>query len=401
MAVFCYFDGAELRPVAGRLLPHQLPHDFVFPSGRKCNTYDDLSEACQQQWEEARGLLRRGVFTLFMTNIGRLDLARAANEATEQPNDDAALSEFLGRLPTRAEKGPRLDLSPRRLDLGKLRPGESRRIKLAIGNTGGGLLRGTLTVDEAVPWLRLIEGGQQCQVMTAREQLVSLWVETAGLPAPASYNAKLTVVTNGGIVAVPVGFDLKAHAFPKAPFQGADSPRDIAERMRVQPKAAVPLLESGEIAAWFETNNWTYPVQGVPARGVAAVQQFFEGMGLSKPPPLALSQDEVRITCLVNEMVPGQIAIDTAARKWVYASAESDQSWLKVTTPSVSGARQAVVGFEVDSGLMDEGQVHYGAIHITANAGQLLTVRIIVDVRRPHEPFTRRLLRPFFTSILS
>src|SRR5262249_42951880 len=96
----------------------------------------------------------------------------------------------------------------------------------------------------------------------------------------------------------------------------------------------------------------------------------------------------------------GQVMLRTPAKKWVYAQAESDVPWLKLLAASVSGPQQAAVGFEIDSGLMAEGSVHEGTIALVANAGQKLAVRGTVDGRRPHEPFTRRLLRPFFAGAI-
>ena len=39
-------------------------------------------------------------------------------------------------------------------------------------------------------------------------------------------------------------------------------------------------FENGAVAAWYATNGWTYPVQGPPASGIAALQQFYEAVGL-------------------------------------------------------------------------------------------------------------------------
>ena len=128
-AVFCHYDGAELRPAHGgaRLAPNQLPHEFVFPSGRRCKTFDDLVQGCQYEWEEARGLLKDGVFTQYLSSIGRMDLCRSAQQAQTQADLDVGLHEFVGRLPAQQVQGPRLDLSPRRLALGSLRAGETRQ----------------------------------------------------------------------------------------------------------------------------------------------------------------------------------------------------------------------------------------------------------------------------------
>ncbi len=174
----------------------------------------------------------------------------------------------------------------------------------------------------------------------------------------------------------------------------------MALKMRANPKPAVTLLESGEVARWFTANGWTYPVQGMTAKGVAAVQQFFEGMGLSKPPTVQLSETEFRLECLPPEVPRRQVMLRTTAKKWVYAQVDSDVPWLKVTTPSISGPQQTQIAFEVDPTLLDAGKVHQGKLQIVANAGQKLEVLVWVVVPRQHEPFTRRLLRPFLAGAL-
>jgi hypothetical protein len=402
-AAYCHFDGTALRTVTGpnRSANAYLGQEFVFPSGRRCRTFDDLVQGCQYEWEDARALLRAGVFRQYLAGIGRMDLIRAAEEAQKQPDVDIALHNFVAALPASQVQGPRLELNPRRLALGNVRAGETRHVKLTIANGGKGFLQGKLTVAEGRGWLRVAGAdGDHCPLKTNREQQVLLQIETRALAAPMSYTARLTVITNGGIAEVPIGLDLVALPFPRPPFQGVGSPREMAERMRAQPKHAVPLLEAGELARWFTANGWTYPVSGRTAKGVAAVQQFFEGMGLSKPPPLQVSSNEFRLLCLAPEVARGQVTLSTTARKWVYAYADGDRPWLKVTTPSVSGPQQATVSFEVDSSLMHEGRQHEGTIHLEVNANQKLQVRVLVDVRSLHEPFTRRLLRPFFAGAL-
>ena len=109
-------------------------------------------------------------------------------------------------------------------------------------------------VDDGISWLRLGEGrgNGQCPIKTAGQQEITLRIDTRGLAAPHKYAAKLTVLTNGGVVEVPVGFDLQVRPFALPPFQDVSSPREMAEHMRLHPKPAVPLLENGEIARWFE-----------------------------------------------------------------------------------------------------------------------------------------------------
>jgi hypothetical protein len=97
----------------------------------------------------------------------------------------------------------------------------------------------------------------------------------------------------------------------------------------------------------------------------------------------------------------GQVTLRTPAKKWVYAQVDSDAPWLRVTTPKVSGPQQAAIAFEVDGGQLDAGAFHEATLRIAANAGQTLTLRVGVDVRRPREPIGLRLLRPFVAGALA
>ena len=217
---------------------------------------------------------------------------------------------------------------------------------------------------------------------------------------PRTYSARLTVITNGGVAEVPVRLDVAALPFPQPPFQGTVSPREMAERMKNQPKLAVPLLENGEVAHWFALNNWTYPVQGAPARGVAAVQQFFEGMGLSRPPVVQWDKDTLHFTCEPSQVLSGQASLRTTARKWVYASAESDAPWLQLPVSSVSGPQQATLSFKIDAHRMEVGRQHEGHLQVVANAGQQLVLRVLAEVCPPYQPWTRRLLQPFLPAAI-
>jgi hypothetical protein len=375
--------------------------EFIFPSGRRCKTFDDLVQGCQYEWEDARNLLRKGDFTRYFAQIGRHDLARIAGENQANPDPDIGLHTFLDQLPASQIQGPRLDLNPRRLMIGGLRAGDQRQISLTVLNQGKGLLQGKLTVSEGGEWLKISGGGNatECNLKTAKDQRIQLQVDTLGLTAPQTYSGKLTVITNGGISEVAVRLDVTSIPFAQAPFQGAATPRQIAERMRANPKQAVPLLENGDIAEWFKLNGWTYPVSAPSARGIAAVQQFFEGMGLSKPPTLQLSEQEMHLFCTPPEVAQSRVILRTNAKKWVYAQADSDKPWLRVNTPLVSGPQQAQLAFEVDSTLMDPG-LHLGTVYLTANAGQKLSVRVQVNCHRPREPVLRRFLRPILVGAL-
>ncbi len=397
VAAFCYFDGSELRPAPGQTLPpDRLPHAFVFPSGRRCATYDQLVEACQEDWPTARDLLRQGAFQQFFTGAGRLDLAQLARDSQARADADVALTGFLAGLPTLQPRTPRLELDPHRLVLGTVRRGERREVTLKVINQGVGVLSGTLTLADGTPggdWVRLAgDGGNGPRPIKAeREQAFVVEVETRGLPAGQKYAAKITVITNGGAVEVPVRLEVGAQPFPWPPFHGARSPRDMAERMHADPRQAVELIERGELAHWFAVNGWTYPVQGPQARGLAAVQQFFEGLGLSRIPVVQVSETEVRMAPVPPEVVRWEVSLFTEAKKWVYGQVETDVPWLTILTPEVSGPQKAAVAFEVDSSLLEPGRVYLGRVRVTANAGQAITVNVRVDVQGEAAPLTRRL----------
>jgi hypothetical protein len=385
LAVYCYFDGVVLQAGAAEAAS-RLPHEFVFPSGRRCRTFDELAQGCQEEWAAARDLLVHGDFGRYFSNCGRIDLARSADESKRKAADNAdlALSAFVDSLPGNRTQQAKLDLHPRRILIGSLLVGESRRETITLSNLGSGVLQGTVAVTEGQDWLRLSEHGSvhECNVSTPRQQEITLHVATRGIAAGQTYGAKLTVVTNGGVVEVPLRMDLVAQPFSKAPFQGARTQRELAERMKdkQKAKAAVPLLESGEVRRWFELNGWTWPVSGPEVKGVAAVQQFFEGLGLSKPPPLELSSSKGSFTCRYRDRVRVQFELQATSKKWVYAQVTSQQPWIKVQTPQVSGPQHTKIELEIDTSGWTLGPSGEGTVELLANGGQKLLYRVAVDV---------------------
>src|ERR1700680_533843 len=109
-AVYCHFDGVLLQANQNAAV-HRLPNEFTFPSGRRCKTFDELAQGCQEEWTAARDLLMRGVFAQFFKTCGRADLVRAANDAKAQANSDIALTTFLTSLPGTRTQTPKVDLN--------------------------------------------------------------------------------------------------------------------------------------------------------------------------------------------------------------------------------------------------------------------------------------------------
>jgi hypothetical protein len=388
-AAYCYFDGFSLlEPGATPAAPalNRLPHDFVFPSGRHCRTYEELALGCFDEWDTARDLLKDGAFRQFLTAAGRLDLAKAADEAAANPEADVALDTFLVKLPVTGLPAPRLELEPRRLLLGSMRTGETMEAQLRVVNLGKGLLLGTLAVSGGENWLRLDGAvGGTLKLKAVRDQWVSLRIDTARLQAPREYGAHLTVISNGGIVEVPVRLNVIANPFPLAPYKGAGTPRDLAVRMRANPKPAAALLESGEVGRWFESNAWPYPVNGPTAQGMAAVQQFFESMGLARAPTVSLSENSLHFICTHPESAIGQVTFQAAERKWVYGRLTCDVPWVRLSAPAFSGPQKAGLFVEVDSSSLPAGH-HEASVQVIGNAGKTLPLRISVEVVRPQPP---------------
>lgn len=400
-AVFCYFDGMPLRAGAVPLLPGvEAGSELVFPSGRCCKNLGELREACEAEWDEARRMLLEGGYVRFLQKLGRADLVRTVKEAPAQRDPDIALYNFLDQLPTSSTPGPRLELQPRRMGLKNLTVGKQVQLQVTVSNGGRGVLQGKMMVGEGHEWLKIEGGGQQVGLRTPRQQEVKLQVDTRTLIGGLTYSGKLTAITNGGIAEIPVRLDLAAAPFSHAPYQGAANPRDLAQRMQKNPKPAVALLESGVVSRWFAANGWNYPVSGEAARGIGAVQQFFECLGLSKPPPLQLSDSEMHLQSRGDQVSVSQVTLRTPSRKWVYAQVDSDVAWLRVTTPTVSGPKQAQISFEVDPSNLAADKVHQGTVRIRANGNQKLAVKVRLEVRRPKPSPLGAMLQPVLVGAL-
>ena len=180
-ASYCFYDGSALHANQNAVVL-RLPSEFVFPSGRRCGTFDELAQGCQEEWTAARDLLMRGGFEQFFRAGGRADLVRAAADAKAQANPDISLTTFLNALPGTRTQTPKLDLNPRRILLGNLLVGETKTVPLTITNQAHGLLQGTVCVTEGQDWLSLSETGpvHEIEISTIREQVVKLTIKTKG-----------------------------------------------------------------------------------------------------------------------------------------------------------------------------------------------------------------------------
>ena len=169
--------------------------------------------------------------------------------------------------------------------------------------------------------------------------------------------------------------------FPRGVLAGALSPRDLAKKAKAAPRDAAILFETGVVRRWYETNGWTYPIKpGQDAPGLAGVQQFFEALGLAKPPRVVTDERSVQLSGGAGEALQHVLQLRAVERKFVFVQARSTTSWLKVGTTTMIGQRAQIV-LRVPSVPNLPGNRMHGFIHVTANGGQRFTIEVHLTVR--------------------
>jgi hypothetical protein len=389
-AVYCYHDGnlldsqagndpagASALNVGGR--PFTVP--FVLPSGRSCRNFNQLALACHEDPAAALAVLRKGYLESFLGAQGRTDLAGAARAAARATDRERGLDDFLGRLPAQALLPARLHVEPAALDLGTLRPGEDRRCELVLHNEGMRLLVGSAACDD-VSWLSLGDGPLVRSKLFQSSGKTILPVRVVGrrLRAyPKPQEAEVRIESSGGTVTVAVRVNVPVQPFPEGVLAGAVSPRRLAEKARDAPREAAALIESGAVARWYQTNGWTYPVQGPAASGTAAVQQLFEALGLVKPPRVELGEDAVLLRGAPGDKVEHVLAVITQENRAAVAHGSSDQSWLEVGRPVFRG-RSAFLPLVVPAVPRSPGHILQARVSVTANGNQHFVVPVTLVV---------------------
>ena len=405
-ASFCYFDGVNLRGTGTGLVgTTDLGRDFIFPSGRRCRTFDQLVQSCSEDWASAKNILRQGSLRQFLASIGRLDLAVATDRATEHIDIDLGLDQLLGQFPVSEETRPKLDLAPRRLHLPALHAGETREFTLTVVNQGARLLHGDLKI-ECEPWLKMAgkagtNGNGQAAIKTGKKQQFTFEINTTGLPAGQRYAGKLTLLTNGGVAEVPISVDVAPVPFPMPPLAGASTPRELAAGMKEVPKQVYPLLESGAIRQWFQQNGWQYPVTERETTGIAAVQQFFEALGLSKPPPLAPEPAQITVKAMPGPVQRCELTLASNVKKWLYARAQADKSWVRVVEPETTGPQKVTIPLELETRGLTPGKSHEATISVEANGGQRFQIPLSLELDQPRFSLGRSLLGPVLLGLFS
>jgi hypothetical protein len=390
-AFYCYFDGKplflDLQVAPLRVGRVPFPAPFCFANGQACINFNQLAVTCNNLWEEAGELLRSGIWTTFFASMGRLDLAAKAKQAAKEPDLGRGLSQLLEKFPADPEflRPPQLAVASPEVNLGQLTPGTDTTFDLVIQNQGMLLLHGIAFSN--FDWLVLGDRSRPFEKLFQTRHGCTIPVRVRGSSLRAGLKplrGELCVDTNGGAVTVPVRADIPIRPFPKAAYPndvlaGVRSPRELAVRSKKSPKEAGMLFELGAVKAWYASNGWIYPVKAPDSQGVAAVQQFFEALGLTEPPRLEIDADCLALTGKVGQVLSTWLTVRSKDAKPVYAQARSNRDWLKLGPLKHRGTKveipvEVVVGPE----LKDSAQ---GQITIQGNGKQQFIVPVAVTVK--------------------
>jgi hypothetical protein len=325
-------------------MPFHIP--FCFPDGQSCANFNQLVLACDERWNEAKNLLAQGLWQSYFSALGRLDLATAAQQAAAEGDLDVGLAHLLERFPADADtlRPPTLSLASPEEDLGNLEPGKDHKLELRITNKGMLVLRGMVATE--CDWLSFGDraGGPSLKMFQTRN-VYTLPVRVLGHKLRAGRKplvGQIVIDTNGGSVTLPVRANVPVRPFPKGQYAndvlaGARSVHELAVKARAHLQEAAALFEQGAVKAWYASNGWTYPVQGTEGTGKSAVQQFFEALGLTKPPRLEISTERIDCKGRAGQGLTRQVTICTKESRFVYAQAWSDQDWIKAGPGKAQG----------------------------------------------------------------
>jgi hypothetical protein len=406
-AAYCYYDGRGLaagsppQPVGLGTAPFPLP--FCFPDGQSCANFNQLALACDERWNEARGLLTQGIWQSYFSSIGRLDLAAAARQAAAEPDLDVGLTHLLQSFPTAADalRPPELAVASTEEDLGTLEPGKDHKFELRLSNKGMLVLRGMVMTD--CDWLSFGERGAGASLkMFQTRNVYTLPVRILGNKLRAGQKAlegQIVIDSNGGTITVPIRARVPVRPFPngqqaKNVLAGARSPRELAVKARANLKEAGELFEQGAVKAWYASNGWTYPIQGTEGTGKGAVQQFFEALGLTKAPRLEIDTGQIACKGKVGQRITRHVKVSTAESRPVYAHAWSNEQWIK---PGPARARGNAVTIPLSIEVPPRpGEQLQAAVKFEGNGKQQFVVPVTLTVAvasaeedEPEEPGRR------------
>jgi hypothetical protein len=374
---------------------------FSFSDGEGCSNYNQLVLACDRRWNEARNYLVNGTWKSFFSTIGRADLATLALQSANQADTDLGLCQLLESLPADAEalRPAKLALASTVEDLGVLEPGKDYKVQVVIANQGVLMLRGSVRTD--CDWLAVGDGhGYDSVKLFQTRDTYSVSVRVVGSKLRAAkkpLQGQIVIETNGGCQTVTVRATVPVRPFPSGQaandvLAGATSSRDIAVKAKAHPQEAAVLFEQGTVKAWYESNGWAYPIRGTQAQGKGALQQFFEALGLTKPPRLEISTERIDCQGAAGERLKANVTVRTAEAKFVHAEAHSNQDWIKVLPAKPHGNSVTIpLRIEVPP---RPGETLQASVTVRGNGQQQFVVPVTLTVAgQPPEPAAERASR--------
>jgi hypothetical protein len=352
--------------------------------------FNELALACQSDWETGRELLVAGKLESFLNVLGRADLAQGAREAASYPDADRGLDQFLARLPTQVLDGPKLHVNPSDISLGVVKLHDDRRFEIMLANQGMRLVYGSVNCEEC-PWLSLSESPScrekhfQFQAeMTVTVHLQGKYLRASNVPM----EGRLTVESNGGMATVVVRVEVPVEPFAEGVLAGALSPRQLAEKAKASPREAAPFFENGQVARWYESNGWTYPITEPTAKRLAAIQQYFEALGLTPAPKVEIRDAEVVFQARPGEKLRHSLEVYSLENRPIYAHATSDKDWLITGHPRQKGS-SVTISLKVPKVPDRPGESLMATAVVRANGHQKFYIPVTLHIRR-RKPSTSR-----------
>jgi tetratricopeptide (TPR) repeat protein len=382
-ANYCFFDGVFLQgsQLLGPENVAQTPfaRPFEFPTGDSCQNFDQLALTCQQHWKETWELLKNQALANFLGQVGRADLIGVARHAAAEADPDRGVDYFLSHLPARNLAAPRLQAAPAHMKLGTLKAGQDRDFSVRLTNEGHRLIVGSVTSDSAWLQVEAAAPGQPHLVQFTHEQSVRVRVLGARLPAGQNARAaKLLLESNAGSTEIAVSCEVPIVPYPDGVLAGCRSPREVAIKAKHALKQAGELFYQGKVQAWYRSNGWTYPVEGEPASGKAAVQQFFEALGLTKPPQVILDTPALGFQGPPGKLLRQSIQLHTDDNRPIFAFGQALSPWLNVVGHATNTNR-AVVAVEVNVPHTAMQRLE-SQIEVRANGNQRFLVPVVLNI---------------------
>jgi hypothetical protein len=109
------------------------------------------------------------------------------------------------------------------------------------------------------------------------------------------------------------------------------------------------------------------------------VQQFFEALGLAKPPRVEISHRTLAFTGAPGAALEDVVQLKTVEKRPIFAHAVSDVAWVKVGKVDL-GNRTARVPVQVPAVPVRPGEQLRGHVLIQANGNQRFTVEVVLNV---------------------